>query len=148
MHLRCPAARRHGDLKRAVSWLAVCLFVFLFGAGCQPAADESSTIAMDWSVTPRPPTAGPVLLALQLTDRGSGQPLPGATVGITGDMTHPGMKPVFATAREVAPGRYEAAVELTMAGDWVFSIDARLRDGRGFERQFELRGVQPRPGGP
>jgi hypothetical protein len=57
------------------------------------------------------------------------------------------MKPVFATAREVAPGRYEAPVELTMAGDWVISVDARLRDGRSFERQLELRGVRPRPGG-
>ena len=103
---------------------------------------------MDWTVTPQPPTAGPVLLALKLTDRDSGQPVPGAEVRIEGDMTHPGMKPVFGTAREVAPGRYEAPVELTMAGDWVFSIDARLPDGRGFERQFELRGVRPHPGAP
>jgi hypothetical protein len=124
------------------------LFVCLFVAGCQPATDESATIAMDWAVTPQPPTTGPVLLALTLTNRSSGQPLPGATVEITGDMTHPGMKPVFSTAREVAPGRYEAPVELTMAGDWVISIDARLRDGRSFERQLELRGVRPRPGGP
>lgn len=116
--------------------------------GCQPAADESSTIAMDWTVTPQPLTAGPVLLALTLTDRSSGQPLPGAEVRIEGDMTHPGMKPVFSKAREVAPGRYEAPVELTMAGDWVISIDARLRDGRSFERQLELRNVRPRPGGP
>jgi YtkA-like len=63
-------------------------------------------------------------------------------------MTHPGMQPVFATAREVAPGRYEAPVELTMAGDWVISVDARLRDGRRFEQQFELRSVRPLPGGP
>ena len=146
MHLRCPAARRHG-LKRALPWLAVFLITGLIGAGCQPATDESSTLAMDWTVTPSPPTAGPVLITLKLTDRNSGQPLPGATVGITGDMTHPGMKPVFGTAREVAPGQYEALVELTMAGDWVFSIDARLRDGRGFERQFELRGVRSRSGG-
>lgn len=147
MHLRRSAARGHG-LTRVLLWLAVCLIVSLFGAGCQPATDESVTIAMDWTVTPQPPTAGPVLLALTLTDRSSGQPLPGAEVRIEGDMTHPGMKPVFGTAREVAPGRYEAPVELTMAGDWVISIDARLRDGRGFERQIELRGVRPRPGGP
>ncbi len=145
MHLRRPAARSHGDLKRTLSWLAVCLMMV---AGCQRATDESSTIAMDWTVTPQPPAAGPVLLALKLTDRGSGRPLSGATVGITGDMTHPGMQPVFATAREVAPGRYEAPVELTMAGDWVFSIDAKLRDGRRFERQFELRNVRVRQGGP
>lgn len=126
-----------------MSWLAVCLM-----AGCQPATDESATIETDWTVTPQPPTAGPVLLALTLTDRSSGQPLPGAEVRIEGDMTHPGMKPVFSTAREVAPGRYEAPVELTMAGDWVISIDARLRDGRSIEQQFELPGVRPRPGRP
>lgn len=103
---------------------------------------------MDWSVTPSPPTAGPVRFAVKLTDRGTGQPLPGATVGITGDMTHPGMQPVFATAREVSPGRYEAQAELTMAGDWVISVDARLQDGRRLERQVELPGVHPRPGAP
>lgn len=135
-------------MKRAFSRLVVCLIVPLFGAGCQPATDESSTIVMDWTVTPSPPMAGPVLLALKLTDRTSGRPLPGATVGITGDMTHPGMQPVFATAREVAPGRYEAPVELTMAGDWVISVDARLRDGRRFERQLELRNVRVRQGAP
>ncbi len=101
---------------------------------------------MDWRVTPSPPTAGPVRFAIELTDRGTGRPLPGATVGINGDMTHPGMQPVSATAREVAPGRYEAAFELTMAGDWVISVDARLQDGRRFERQVPLPGVRPRPG--
>ena len=134
-------------MRRAFAGLAVCWIVPLFGAGCQPATDESATIVMDWSVTPQPPTAGPVLLALTLTDRSSGKPLPGAEMRIAGDMTHPGMKPVFGTAREVAPGRYEAPVELTMAGDWVISIDARLRDGRTFEQQFELPGVRPRSGG-
>jgi hypothetical protein len=58
------------------------------------------------------------------------------------------MKPVFATAREVAPGRYEAPVELIMAGDWVISVDARLSDGRRFEQQFELPNVRVRQGGP
>lgn len=103
---------------------------------------------MDWTVTPQPPAVGPVLLALTLADRSSGQPLPGAEVRIEGDMTHPGMKPVFGSAREVKPGRYEAPVELTMAGDWVISVDARFRDGRSFEQQFELQNVRPRPGGP
>jgi hypothetical protein len=58
------------------------------------------------------------------------------------------MQPVFATAREVAPGRYEAPVELTMAGDWVISVDARFRDGRRFEQQLELRNVRVRQGAP
>lgn len=130
-------------MTRVFSRLAVCWIVLLLGAGCQPATDESATIEMEWTVKPQPPAVGPVLLALTLTDPGSGQPLPGAEVRIEGDMTHPGMKPVFGTAREVAPGRYEAPVELTMAGDWVISVDARFRDGRVFEQQFELPGVRP-----
>jgi hypothetical protein len=59
-------------------------------------------------------------------------------------MSHPGMKPVLATAREVAPGQYEAALELTMAGDWYLLVEARLRDGRTLHRQIDLRGVRPR----
>jgi hypothetical protein len=133
MHLRRPAARRHG-LRRAGLLLA-CL-----AAGCHPASDDSaSTVELDWTVAPSPPVAGPATVSLRLTDTHSGQPLPGAEVRIEGDMTHPGMKPVFGTARETAPGRYEAPITFTMAGDWVLVADARLRDGRTLQRQVEIR---------
>ena len=45
-------------------------------------------------------------------------------------MSHPGMKPVSEHRPGGGAGRYEAAVELTMAGDWFLLIDATLRDGR------------------
>jgi hypothetical protein len=97
---------------------------------------------MDWKVAPSPPRTGAATLSLTLTDASSGRPLRGAEVKVEGDMTHPGMEPVLSTAREVAPGRYEAPFKLTMAGDWVLLINGRLRDGRTFERQVTLPGVR------
>lgn len=136
MHLRRSSARGHGLRRTGLSLLA-CL-----AAGCSPAADSAPTVALDWHVTPSPPAAGPATVSLTLTDTQSGQPLPGAEVRIEGDMSHPGMKPVFGTARETAPGRYETPITFTMAGDWVLVADARLRDGRTFQRQMALR-VRP-----
>lgn len=56
-------------------------------------------------------------------------------------MSHPGMTPVFAAATEIEPGRYRANLELSMAGDWHVAVRGTLRDGRKFERQFEIKGV-------
>ena len=54
----------------------------------------------------------------------------GATVEVTGDMTHAGMVPVVATATESAPGLYRADdFEFTMAGDWVLTAEVTLPDG-------------------
>ena len=57
-------------------------------------------------------------------------------------MTHPGMRPEMGEAREVEPGTYEAAVNLTMGGDWVLILQAELPDGRSLTRQKELPSVQ------
>jgi hypothetical protein len=56
------------------------------------------------------------------------------------------MRPVFSTAREVAPGRYEARLDLTMAGDWIFSVDATLRDGRLLRETVTVLGVRAEGG--
>ena len=61
---------------------------------------------------------------------------------IEGNMAHPGMAPVLAGAREVSPGHYEGAMQFTMAGDWIVLVDARLRDGRAFHRELQVRGVR------
>lgn len=118
--------------------LAACLLL----AGCRPAAHSTADVAMEWTVAPSPPRTGAATLSLTLTDRSSGRPLRGAAVNIEGNMSHPGMEPVFSAAREVAPGRYEAPLTLTMAGDWVLLVGGRLRDGRAFERQVALPGVR------
>lgn len=59
-------------------------------------------------------------------------------------MLHPGMAPVFADAKEIEPGRYEAEVELSMAGDWYVTVQVGLADGNVWTQQFEIKGVGPR----
>lgn len=126
---------------RLLAVLAACL---VLGAGCQPPAQTSPEITLDWSVRPDPPLVGPATVSLTLTDAKTGQPVRGAEVRLEGNMSHAGMKPVFGAAREVEPGRYEAPIELTMGGDWFILIDATLRDGRTLQRQVDVRGVGSR----
>lgn len=58
-------------------------------------------------------------------------------------MSHAGMSPRFADAKEAEPGCYQAHVEFQMAGDWVILLHITLPDGRRLESQFDVRGVQP-----
>lgn len=118
-------------------------------AGCGPEGDrvppipeDAPEITVAWNVAPDPPRVGPVQVSLTLTE--GGQPAGDAEVRLEGNMSHPGMKPVFGDAREVAPGRYEAPLELTMAGDWFVMARITLRDGRSLSRVSQLPGVRPR----
>jgi hypothetical protein len=126
--------------------LAGCLALVAL-VRCQPAsapAAPSPEIELDWSITPNPPAAGPVRLSLTLTDVAKRQPVQGAAVRLEGNMSHPGMQPVFGEAREVAPGTYEASLDLTMGGDWFFLVEARLSGGGTLRRQVDLPGVRSR----
>jgi len=57
-------------------------------------------------------------------------------------MSHAGMTPVFAEAKETEPGRYSATMDFSMAGDWYVLVHMTLPDGRKLERQFEIKGVR------
>ena len=57
-------------------------------------------------------------------------------------MSHPGMAPVFADAKEIDAGRYQGALQLNMAGDWVVLAHVILADGQKLERQINVNGVQ------
>ena len=59
-------------------------------------------------------------------------------------MSHAGMAPVFADAKEIEPGSYRATMELSMAGDWYVVVRVSLPDGRTMDQQFEIKGVGPR----
>ncbi len=98
---------------------------------------------MEMSVTPQPPVTGLARLEIRIRDA-QGRALAATAVGLEANMTHPGMKPSFATARRERPDRWLAEVELTMAGDWVVLVDARLEDGRTVRRSLPLPGVEPR----
>lgn len=77
-------------------------------------------------------------ITLRLTDT-SGTAVTGARIALEGNMSHAGMAPVFANANEIGSGRYQATMELTMAGDWIVFARVSLPDGREFERQFEIK---------
>lgn len=119
----------------------LALAVLLIAAGCRPPVDPAPEVALRWTATPEPPTTGPLTLTLELSERQ--RPVTGAEVRVEGTMTHPGMAPVPAPAGETSPGLYLAKLDLSMAGDWVLLVDAKLRDGRTLHRQIDLPGVRP-----
>lgn len=56
-------------------------------------------------------------------------------------MSHAGMVPVFAEAKEIAPGRYQSIMRLSMAGDWYVLVHVTLPDGRELDQQVDIKGV-------
>jgi hypothetical protein len=81
-------------------------------------------------------------VTLTLADA-AGKPVAGAHIAIEADMSHAGMSPRFADAKEANPGRYQAHLEFQMAGDWVMLLHVTLPDGTKLERQIDVRGVRP-----
>jgi hypothetical protein len=82
------------------------------------------------------------MVNLKLSDA-TGKPLTGAHIAIEADMSHPGMSPLFAEAKETELGHYQAHLEFQMAGDWVILLHVTLPDGKKLERQIDVRGVRP-----
>ena len=116
------------------------LFLFVAGvAGCHTA--WTGDIRIEPEVEPQPPRVGRVTITVRVTQ--SGKPVTGAQIKLEGNMSHAGMAPVFADAREVEAGRYSANMELTMAGDWILSVHVNMPDGTKADQQFDIKGVAP-----
>jgi hypothetical protein len=111
----------------------LCLFMAAC-AGCLSLWTGDITIAPE--VEPQPPRVGQVTITVRVTQ--AGKPVTGARTRFEGNMSHAGMAPVFADAREIEPGRYRANMELNMAGDWVVSVQLTLTDGTNFYQQFKI----------
>jgi hypothetical protein len=71
------------------------------------------------------------------------RPVTGARIAIEADMSHAGMVPQFAEAKEAEPGRYQAHLRFEMAGDWVILLHVTLSGGKKLERQIDVKGVRP-----
>ena len=113
----------------------------LLGAACR-LTEPTPDFQVQHDVSPSPPGVGrPATVSLKVIDFLASKPVSGARIRLEGNMTHPGMTPVFAEAKEDGPGRYHAALEFTMAGDWVVLVHAALPDGRKTDRQFEVKVV-------
>jgi hypothetical protein len=125
-------------LKRS-SLIVLCVWL-VFAQGCRRQTEPSLDLTLAHEVSPQPPRVGPATIVLRLTGA-SGTAVTGARLQLEGNMSHPGMVPVFAEAAEIEPGRYRANLELSMAGDWHVAVHVTLRDGRKFEREFEIKGV-------
>jgi uncharacterized protein (DUF2141 family) len=95
----------------------VCLCLFLLS--CAPAKQSDLVVRLEATNF----SVGAVPLVLQLEFQN--KPLTEAVVTIRGDMTHAGMSPVQAKARELGAGRYAVSnFAFSMAGDWVLSVSA------------------------
>lgn len=99
------------------------------GSRSAPGAQATThdvTIDIDLEAVPR---VGPADVVVTIRDGGT--PVDGATVELTGDMTHAGMVPVVDTMLPQGDGRYHSdAFAFDMAGDWILTADVRLPDGR------------------
>jgi hypothetical protein len=99
-------------------------------------------VTIEHEISPEPPRVGAETVTLKLADRAS-KPVTGARVIIEANMSHAGMAPHFAEAKETESGRYRAHFEFQMAGDWVVLLHITLTDGKKLERQFDVTGVRP-----
>ncbi len=124
-------------------WRRVPLLVALVAvlAGCNRPAAPAPAIDLTHEITPEPVQAGPASLILNLKDA-AGRPVSGAHIEFEGDMSHPGMAPVFGEARETTPGRYQGPIEFVMGGDWVILVHIALPHGQRLEKQIQVMGVK------
>jgi hypothetical protein len=125
------------------SWtdLACVTTVAVLAAACGGPSGAAG-VEITWHTTGPVVVGEPVVADVSLRDAG-GHPIVGATLGIEGHMSHPGMAPVLASAEDRGDGRYQVRFELTMAGDWIVLVRGALPDGRVVRHQVELANVQP-----
>lgn len=123
---------------RYLGWF---ILITLALSGCARASTNASPLTITMQVTPDPPIVGMTTIDLQVRDL-AGQPLTGATVEVEGSMTHAGMTPEVAAATEQAPGQYQAALSLSMSGDWLITVAVQMADGRIVEETLPLPAVQ------
>jgi hypothetical protein len=121
--------------RKSVIALCVCL---VLAQACRHQSEAVSGLTLTHEVSPQPPRVGQVTITLRVADA-SGKPVTGVNIKLEGNMTHAGMTPVLAGAKENGPGRYSSTMELSMAGDWYFVVHMTLSDGRKLERQFEIK---------
>jgi hypothetical protein len=94
-------------------------------------------VAFTCDSDPRPPRIGLNTFTVVLTSSKNDR-LAGAHISLEGDMSHPGMSPVFGEAREIAPGQYRGTLDLNMLGDWTVVFHITLADGESFDRQVQI----------
>jgi hypothetical protein len=108
---------------------------------CHRHAGLSPTVSVETEIEPQPVVVGPVVVTIRVADA-SGTPVSDARLTVEGDMSHPGMSPVFAEAKDLTGGQYQARLQFAMAGDWVLLLHVTLPSGQRIERQVDVKGVR------
>jgi len=121
---------------------AVALLAAGVSSGCTKPPVAAPRVNVEWTLSPSAPVAGPARLTVTLRDA-QGDAIKGATVRLEGHMSHPGMAPVVADARERTPGVYDLPFAFTMQGDWVLLVSVALPGGDRVERRIEVPRVGP-----
>jgi hypothetical protein len=121
--------------------VVAALFLTFVVTACNNPTESSPVVIIEHQITPQPVRVGLSTLNLILADP-SRQPVTGASITLEGNMSHAGMSPVFAQAKETEPGRYQATLDLNMAGDWTILIRITLAGGQKLERQWDVKDVR------
>jgi hypothetical protein len=124
------------------NFLGVFCIATLFTTACSRQVEPPAAIVIAHDVSPQPVRIGPAIVSLTLADNDA-KPVTGAHITLEADMTHAGMAPVFAEAKEIEPGRYQSQVSFQMAGDWVILLHVTMSSGQKLERRFDVSGVKP-----
>lgn len=128
--------------QKSTRLILVLTLVLLCGCRHQ-SAPAASNLTISYEVSPLPARVGDVTITIRMKDGGSNEPIAGARIKLEGNMSHPGMAPVFADATEIGPGEYRTKMKLSMAGDWYVLVHLTLADGRELEQEFEIKEVAP-----
>ena len=87
---------------------------------------------------PQKPKIGPAPVRVYLLSSDN-KAVTGATVTVTGLMTHAGMEPVIAKAPATENGLYQTKTfNFNMAGDWILQADVTLPDGGEVRKELSV----------
>ena len=118
-----------------------CLgLAMLVGGGCTNKQSEIPEARIEVNISPAPPKTGKADITLTISDK-SGQPLTIGNLQVEGNMNHAGMRPSFASVRELSPGTYGGTINFTMGGDWFLLITGDLPGGHRLEKKVDVPGV-------
>ncbi|HKR94251.1 MAG TPA: FixH family protein, partial [Candidatus Angelobacter sp.] len=127
---RIQSSKRQRLLTTRRVWiLEILVCAALLMAGCRKPVDPAPELMIEHEIAPQPPRVGVATITLKLTDA-SGHPQTGAIIRLEATMSHAGMRPVFGSAIETDPGRYQTPLEFNMSGDWIVLLHLTLADGR------------------
>jgi hypothetical protein len=141
MKMRLADGRRTAAIWLLGAPLIAAWVISAAASGCHRVSDTVEDISVREKISPQPVRVGEATMAIQLADA-LAKPVTHARIAVEGDMSHPGMSPIFATATETSPGMYTAKLDFNMGGDWVILSHIVLADGRKLERRIDVRGVE------